>query len=66
MLDNFDLLNMPARRNVNEGGNGRAYDPLVGRFLSPDPFVQNPSTRAYGDFKFLPMENFQTHFKKTI
>lgn len=29
MLDNFKLINM----------NGRAYDPLVGQFLSPDPFV---------------------------
>jgi len=28
-LDNFDLINM----------NGRVYDPWLGRFLSPDPFV---------------------------
>ncbi len=28
----FNLVNM----------NGRLYDPLVGRFLSPDPFVQLP------------------------
>jgi RHS repeat-associated protein len=32
MLDNFDLINM----------NGRAYDPLLGQFLSPDPFVSHP------------------------
>ena len=32
-LDNFDLINM----------NGRVYDPWLGRFLSPDPFVQAPS-----------------------
>ena len=28
----FELINM----------NGRMYDPLVGRFLSPDPYVQTP------------------------
>ena len=32
-LDNFDLINM----------NGRVYDPWLGRFLSPDPFVQAPT-----------------------
>ncbi len=31
-LDDFDLINM----------NGRVYDPVVGRFLSPDVFVQSP------------------------
>lgn len=31
-LGNFKLYNM----------NGRMYDPLVGRFLSPDPYVQAP------------------------
>ena len=32
-LNNFDLINM----------NGRMYDPWLGRFLSPDPFVQAPT-----------------------
>ncbi len=32
-LDAFDLINM----------NGRVYDPVVARFLSPDPYVQSPS-----------------------
>ncbi|NOU47241.1 MAG: hypothetical protein HOO86_09285 [Bacteroidales bacterium] len=32
-LDEFKLINM----------NGRVYDPFIARFLSPDPFVQNPS-----------------------
>lgn len=32
MLNEFDLINM----------NGRLYDPLLGRFLSPDNFVQLP------------------------
>jgi RHS repeat-associated protein len=31
-LDDFGLINM----------NGRAYDPLLARFLSPDPFIQAP------------------------
>ncbi len=31
-LDEFSLINM----------NGRMYDPMVGRFLSPDPYVQDP------------------------
>ncbi len=42
-LDNFDLINMPARRNDSGGGNGRMYDPWLGRFLSPDPFIQAPT-----------------------
>ena len=32
MLPEFDLINM----------NGRLYDPMIGRFLSPDPYVQIP------------------------
>lgn len=32
MLDSMGLVHM----------NGRVYDPLTGRFLSPDPFVQSP------------------------
>ncbi len=31
-LDGVELIHM----------NGRVYDPIVGRFLSPDPFVQTP------------------------
>ena len=34
-LDYFDLINMPARRSASGGGNGRVYDPWLGRFLSP-------------------------------
>lgn len=33
-MDQFNLINM----------NGRAYDPIMGQFLSADPFVQNPSS----------------------
>jgi len=32
MLDEIGLIHM----------NGRVYDPLVGRFLSADPFIQSP------------------------
>ncbi len=32
-LDDYGLINM----------NGRVYDPLISRFLSPDPFVQAPN-----------------------
>jgi RHS repeat-associated protein len=32
MLPEFDLINM----------NGRLYDPMIGLFLSPDPYVQMP------------------------
>jgi len=32
-LDLFGLINM----------NGRLYDPIIARFLSPDPFVQDPT-----------------------
>jgi RHS repeat-associated protein len=37
-LDDFGLINM----------NGRAYDPLLARFLSPDPFIQAPDN--WGSF----------------
>jgi RHS repeat-associated protein len=36
----FTLINMPALSSAE--GNGRAYDPLVGRFLSADPYIQAP------------------------
>ncbi len=31
-LDDFALINM----------NGRCYDPMLARFLSPDPYIQSP------------------------
>jgi len=43
MLDEFGLINM----------NGRCYDPVVGRFLSPDIVVQNPnSTQCYNRYSY--------------
>lgn len=42
-LDEFDLINM----------NGRAYDPVVGRFLSADILVQNPErTQGYNRYSY--------------
>ena len=39
----FNLINM----------NGRAYDPLVGQFLSPDPIIQDPSfTQNYNRYSY--------------
>lgn len=43
MLDNVQLIHMK----------GRVYDPTLGRFLSPDPLLDNlrvpQSLNAYGD-----------------
>ncbi len=53
-LTNFGLINMPVRRNDNGGGNGRIYDPMTLGFLSPDPFVQNPSnSQNYNRFSYV-------------
>ncbi len=42
-IDAFGLINM----------NGRAYDPLVGQFLSPDPFVQSStSAQSYNRYSY--------------
>ena len=43
MLDAFGLINM----------NGRMYDPVIGRILSPDPFVSTPSyTQGYNRYSY--------------
>jgi len=43
MLDEFGLINM----------NGRCYDPVVGRFLSPDIVVQNANnTQCYNRYSY--------------
>ncbi|MBN1415180.1 MAG: hypothetical protein JW973_08785 [Bacteroidales bacterium] len=42
-LDGFNLINM----------NSRVYDPYLGRFLSPDVYIQNPSnTQSYNRYAF--------------
>ncbi|MCL2028749.1 MAG: RHS repeat-associated core domain-containing protein [Bacteroidales bacterium] len=43
-LDMFGLINM----------NGRLYDPMIGRMLSPDPFVQSPTfTQNYNRYSYV-------------
>jgi RHS repeat-associated protein len=43
MLDGFGLINM----------NGRMYDPVIGRVLSPDPSVQSPTyTQNYNRYSY--------------
>jgi len=43
-LDNLDLIHM----------NGRVYDPLLGRFLSADPFVQAPgNTQSHNRYSYV-------------
>ena len=43
MLNDFDIINM----------NGRLYDPVLGRFLSPDNFVQMPdNAQRYNRYSY--------------
>ena len=43
MLDEFQLINM----------NGRLYDPMIGRFLSPDNYVQLPgNSQSYNRYSY--------------
>ena len=41
-LFGFDLINM----------NGRMYDPIIGRFLSPDPYVQGVGTQGFNRYSY--------------
>ena len=43
MLNEFDIINMN-RRSLSRSGesNGHLYDPVLGRFFSPDNYVQLP------------------------
>jgi len=41
-LFGFDLINM----------NGRIYDPIIGRFLSPDPYVQGVGTQGFNRYSY--------------
>ena len=44
MLPTFQLINM----------NGRMYDPVIGRMLSPDNFVQNPdNAQSYNRYSYV-------------
>ena len=43
-LDELTLIHM----------NGRIYDPVVGRFMSPDPYIQDPmSLQSYNRYSYL-------------
>ena len=43
MLSEFDIINMNQRSLSRSGeSNGRLYDPFLGRFFSPDNYVQMP------------------------
>lgn len=43
MLSEFDIINM----------NGRLYDPVLGRFLSPDNYVQAPeSSQSFNRYSY--------------
>ncbi len=45
---------MPACRSFSEGRNGRMYDPVVARFLSPDPIIQAPeNTQSYNSYSYV-------------
>jgi len=41
-LPQFDIINM----------NGRMYDPLINRFLSPDPYVQNVGSQGFNRYSY--------------
>ena len=41
-LDLINMSNEVRSRTLFMTGNGRMFDPLLGRFLSPDPYVQSP------------------------
>lgn len=42
MLNEFQLINMNQRSLSRSGeSNARLYDSVLGRFLSPDPYIQN-------------------------
>ena len=41
-LPQFDLINM----------NGRMYDPIIGRFLSPDPYIQGGGTQSFNRYTY--------------
>ncbi|MBY0574944.1 MAG: RHS repeat-associated core domain-containing protein, partial [Undibacterium sp.] len=44
MLDNLDLVHM----------NGRIYEPLIARFMSPDPIIQDPEhSQSYNRYTYV-------------
>jgi RHS repeat-associated protein len=44
MMDNLEVTHM----------NGRVYDPVIGQFLSPDPFIPDPlNTQSYNRYSYV-------------
>jgi hypothetical protein len=54
MLSEEGIVSVGAKsREPGEAGNGRVYDPVVGRFLSPDPVIQSPDfTQNYNGYSY--------------
>jgi hypothetical protein len=54
MLSEDEILSVGAKsREPYEAGNGRVYDPIIGRFLSPDPVIQAPDfTQNYNSYSY--------------
>ncbi len=52
MLAEFGLINMPVLSKVEV--NGRAYDPVLGRMLQVDNYIQNPfSSQSYNRYSYV-------------
>ena len=44
------------------GINGRIYDPELGRFLSPDPFIHSPgNSQAWGAYTYVLNNPAEAH-----
>jgi hypothetical protein len=54
-LDEFALINIACPvPDVGELGNGRVYDLVLARFLSPDPVIQNPeNTQSHNRYSYV-------------
>jgi hypothetical protein len=54
MLSEEGIVSVGAKsREPGEAGNGRVYDLVVGRFLSPDPVIQSPDfTQNYNGYSY--------------
>jgi hypothetical protein len=54
MLSAEGILSIGAKsREPHDAGNGRVYDPVIGRFLSPDPVIQAPDfTQNYNGYSY--------------
>ncbi|WP_371196109.1 RHS repeat domain-containing protein [Glaciecola sp. SC05] len=48
--------------------NGRIYDPILGRFLQADPFIQGPkNSQSFNRYSYVLNNHFVSNeFKKSI